>query len=207
MKRFATILLALAMLASVGSTVYAEAPSDEGSKEAEFPYDGTDPIGVYGIYEPAPTPDTVYSVLVEWDSLEFNCTVSGTATWHPDSHTYDNKRTFTWNELPGGVSLDSTNTNTKLQRAIRVTNNSNADVYAKAALKDAESQYDIGLSVGPVDESVQVHNLASNREQKNNEIFTVTLRPPTTPDVSMPNEAFTVGTVMITVSAESLDGS
>ena len=207
MKRFATILLALTMLASVGSTVYAEAPSDEGSKEAEFPYEGTDLIGVYGIYEPAPTPDTVYSVLVEWDSLEFNCTVSGTATWHPGDHTYDNQRTFSWNGLSGVDPLNPDNKNTKLERTIRVTNNSNVDVYAKAALENAESKYGIGLSVYPVNTSVPVHNRAYNHEQKNNEIFTVTLRPPTTPDVSMPNEAFTVGTVMITVSAESLDGS
>lgn len=207
MKRFVTILLALAMLASMGSIAYAADPSGEGSIDASFPYSGDTPIGVYGIYDTADTPDSVYSVTVEWDSLEFTCTVNGTATWLPGSHTYDNHRTFSWNELSGGDPLNPDNTNTKLQRTIRVTNNSNVDVYAKAALENAELQYGIDLSVAPVNTSVPVHNRAYNPELKNNEIFTVTLRPSSTPDVDMPNSAFTVGTVTITVSTESLGGS
>ena len=205
MKRFVTILLALTMLASVGSTVYAADSSGQGNIDANFPYDGGNPIGVYGVYDAAENPAPVYSVTVEWDSLEFSCSLTGDVTWHPNDHTYDDQRTFTWNKLSDGDPLDPDNKTTEFQRTIRVTNNSSADVYAKASLEAQQQNYGFNLIVAPGDKSVPVYNRAYNPEVKNNEIFTVTLKPPSTPDVNTPNGQFQVGKVTITVSTTSLD--
>ena len=205
MKRFVTILLALTMLASVGSVAYAEDIDGRGEINGTFPYEGSTPIGVHGIYDAAENPEPVYSVKVEWDSLQFSCSLTGDVTWHPNDHTYDDQRTFTWNKLSDGDPLDPDNKTTEFQRTIRVTNNSSADVYAKATLETQERNYGFGLIVAPIDKSEIVYNRAYNPEVKNDKIFTVTLKPPSTPDINTPNDSFQVGKVTITLSTTSLD--
>ncbi len=203
MKRFITILLALTMLASVGSTVYAE-ESGNGSKDVEM--DGSsDNIGVYGIYDSAKY-ETVYSVNVQWNDLVFTCSVTGNITWDPGEHRYTDHRTFTWTPLADNKdNLNEKNTDTKKQRSILVTNNSNANVYAKAELQKETAIYDLDLSVSPADTNVELGNKAYNIEADNSQIFTVTIKEPTEPAKDMKSGSFKVGTITITVSATSLD--
>lgn len=197
MKRFATILLALTMLASVGSTVYAE---ESGTGDTSFTNAGESTnAAVYGYFEPAEAPQSTYSVKVEWDSLEFSCTVNGTATWLPGSHTYNDHRTFTMLAAVGDVLAPTKDS--RYQRTIRVTNNSNADVYVKTETALESDNYNFTLNAAP--QTVHVNNLADN-PHNNYADFTVTITPPTTPVTEMPQE-FTVGIVTISVSANDFN--
>lgn len=196
MKRFVTILLVLAMLASMGSIVYAE---DFGIGEGSFSNSGDSvSANVYGYFEAAQAPATVYSVTVEWDSLEYSCEVIGTATWRPSIHDYNNQLSFKWNT----PSLDLLNPDIKLpqyNRTVRVTNNSNSDVHVQANAAVQEQNYGFGLSVSP--RSATMHNLADT-DENNMQDFKVTLLPADEPDIDMP-EQFQVGTVTITIQAVS----
>lgn len=203
MKRFVTILLALTMLASVGSTVYAK-ENGYGSKDVQME-NTSDNIGVYGIYDAAKY-ETIYSVKVQWNDLTFTCSVTGDVTWDPEEHRYTDHRTFTWKPLVDNKDdLNEKNTDTKKQRSILVTNNSNVNVYAKAELNKEAETYDLDLSVSPVDKSVELGNKADNINADNSKIFTVTIKEPTEPAKDMTTGSFEVGKVTITVSTTSLD--
>ena len=203
MKRFVTILLALAMLASMGSTVYA---ADTGSGSKDFTAAGeSESVNVYGTFQQASNPDSVYSVTVEWDSLEFTCMVNGVLKWNPSDHSYTNNRTFTW-KPPADLNslLNPRITDPQKNRTVRVTNNSNADVYVKA--EAGEASYGFDLSVVP-NTVLQVSDPADTTTVvKNYEDFTVQIISPTTPDEQIQKtQAYQIGTVTITVSATNIE--
>lgn len=196
MKRFVTILLALAMLASMGSIAYA-ADSGNGSKDITDPdSDGSASIEVVGNYETSKEPDPVYSVNVSWQNMQFSCEVQGQKIWNPLTHTYSNQRKFVWNNLDG-----SEDPNTRTQRLITVTNKSSEQVQVTATAEPESNTYGFNLSVYPQSpESVILESYADENDPVNSTQFDVDITPPIRPPEDMPAN-FKLGTVTITVNA------
>lgn len=193
-RKIASLLLALTMLASMGSIAYADESSGDGSQTITD-LGGSASAGVFGIYDAESEPDPVYSVNVAWESMTFKCEVQGTKTWNPVTHKYNNQQTFVWENLDG-----SPDTNTKHTRTITVTNNSSVSVQVAASASAQESNYGIGLGVHP--DKTTLYTLATNPLAQNSAEINVTIKPPTRPVDGMP-QSFTLGTVTITVQASS----
>ena len=159
MKRFVTILLVLAVLASMGSIAYAE---ESGSGSENFTEDGSSKtINIQGAFQPAGDPSAVYSVTVAWD-IKF-----------PEKN-----------------------------RTIRVTNDSNKDVYVKANAAVESDNYGFQLTVTP--STLPVKNRADTTE--NTADFEVQIISPTKPVEEMKETStYTIGTVTITVSPTNFD--
>ena len=200
MKRFITIILALTMLASVGSVAYA---ADEGSGSKTLTTDGaSETISVSGKFQKTEDPNPVYSVKVEWESLKFTCTVNGKLIWNPSDHSYTNDRTVAWVKPSADeIKLNPNNDKSDKTRTVRVTNNSNADVYVKASAVKEDEDFGFGLTVSP-GEVIPVENLSDTTTVvKNYEDFVVQIVSPTAPDKELRKSGtYTLGTVTITVS-------
>lgn len=67
--------------------------------------------------------DTVYSVTVNWDSLDFTYNFTADATWDPATHTYTGGSTGSW--ANGGTA------------SVKVTNHSNDGVKVAATIDTA----------------------------------------------------------------------
>lgn len=127
MKKIMSLVLALALVLSMGVTVFAEEPATvetvPGSKNIDVTAGYTAPSYTVG--------DTVYHVVVAWSQ-------SGTITYTGDQYTY------TWNPNDGdygrynqtGEAAHWTVTDAKV--AITVTNKSNAPITATCAAPKAE---------------------------------------------------------------------
>lgn len=121
MKKIITTVATIVMVLSMGTmTAFAGTPIESvgGASSAE----------VKGSYKAGTKADTVYSVDVQWGSMEFTYTGASQGTWNPEDHTYTGKTEAAW--------TNATNAN-----KITVTNHSNAAV--KATLKyDKDANFD-----------------------------------------------------------------
>lgn len=204
MKRFITILLALSLLASVGSIAYAE---DNGSGSASFTSSGeTASFEVTGNFQKADEPSPVYCVMIEYDDMTYTCSLSGSLVYHPDSHSYTNDRTFKFTEPEDkGKLVNPDIAMPQYNRLIRVTNKSNRDIYVKTVADSSKgADYNFRLTVTP--SNLAVHNLATTTNVKNYEDFTVNIQRPSTPVVQMQEvKDYQLGTVTVTVSSENFE--
>ena len=66
------------------ATAFAAAGNE---KATSLPY--SKDIDVTGTYSDTHTSGTVYSVDISWGEMKFTDSIAGTATWQPDSHTYN----------------------------------------------------------------------------------------------------------------------
>lgn len=112
MKKSAIALMGLACTLAVSSAAFA----------ADLPDPSTHAVN--GRYHANSTVETVYSVDVAWDSMEFTYTVASEGTWNPATHRYDSASEGRW-------SGDGD---------VKVTNHSNAKVKV-AVTYDAEDSY------------------------------------------------------------------
>ena len=109
MKKLFTILLAVAMLASMSVTAFAAddtVTTDGGSKE----------ISVNAKYVDEGTTPEVISADIEWGAMEFTYSVGGVKVWDAQTHQY------TVTDATGGWSENG--------NTVKVTNHSNVDVKA-----------------------------------------------------------------------------
>lgn len=106
MKRIISFTLALASALALAAPAMAEKATIGQESQT---------IDVYAKYEDGSTTDTVYSVDISWGNLRFTYAKSGTRTWNPSNHTYDDSTSSAW---------------TADGNTITVTNHSNADVTA-----------------------------------------------------------------------------
>ncbi len=113
MKKSAIALMGLACTLAVSSAAFA----------ADLPDPSTHAVN--GRYHANSTVETVYSVDVAWDSMEFTYTVASEGTWDPATHRYDSASEGQWSQ----------DNNT-----VKVTNHSNAKVNV-AVTYAAESSY------------------------------------------------------------------
>ena len=107
MKKLFTILLAVAMLASMSVTAFAAedtVTTDGGSKEISVNAKYVDGVS---------TPDVI-SADIEWGAMEFTYSVGGTKVWDAQTHQY------TVTDATGGWSENG--------NTVKVTNHSNVDV-------------------------------------------------------------------------------
>lgn len=104
MKKFLTITLAIAMILTMGSISAFAATTNID----EAP--GSDSADVKASYQAGSTGGTVYSVDIEWGSLEFIYTDAAAGTWNPGTHTYDGAITAAgWNCASGADEITITN--------------------------------------------------------------------------------------------------
>ena len=113
-KKITAALLAGAILTasavSVSATTYDRVPSYSSHS-------------VKGSYVANVSAETVYSVDIDWGSMEFTYTVDNEGTWNPETHTYDGATSGVWS-CEEGANL------------ITVTNHSNAKVGVKLNFKE-----------------------------------------------------------------------
>lgn len=109
MKKLFTILLAVAMLASMSVTAFAAddtVTTDGGSKDISVNAKYVDGVS---------TPDVI-SADIEWGAMEFTYSVGGVKVWDAQNHQY------TVTDATGGWSENG--------NTVKVTNHSNVDVKA-----------------------------------------------------------------------------
>lgn len=190
MKRFVTILLAFAMLASMGSIAYAE-------DNYNFSDGDTTSVTIDGKYV-ASNPETVYCVRVSWkENLTFNYVLEDGRTWLPTTHQYSGG----WKFVPAVPDKPESG-----HRVVEVENRSNSAVDVSATLKSSNLPTGFTLSLNGAstvleqNESLEDRSLTSSNTQCS---FTVYLTSDgrtytTKPDIT---ENTTVGTLTITVKA------
>lgn len=124
--------------------------------------------------------ETVYSVTVDWESLDFTYTYDEGAVWNPDTHTYSENTAGGW---------DKTSAN------VKVTNHSNDDVSIAATMNSyTQNGVTAAISNGTFDlatgEGLTYESAANNS-------FGVSVTGTPTTDTS-----FTIGTVTVAISAK-----
>ena len=190
MKRFLTILLALTMLASVGSVAYAV----EGSGEETITDTANNTtVAIGGKYDASEKPKTVYSVNVSWDDLTFQCEILDKRVWNTDTHVYD-----------GQYDLKVTDK----AKTVTVLNRSNADVKVKAELKEARTPIQgVQLALTGTADNTEEFTLddASGTGLNREHNLTVSLskksRENPNPEQFKNSQTVTAGTLTITVTA------
>ena len=115
MKKSAIALMGLACTLAVSSAAFA----------ADLPDPSTHAVN--GRYQANSTVETVYSVDVAWDSMEFTYTVDSEGTWNPATHHVDGASEGQW-------SGDGD---------VKVTNHSNAKVKVAVTYAAEDSYSDI----------------------------------------------------------------
>lgn len=124
MKKLLTILLAVAMLATMSLSAFAatELTTSPSNNNGAGEYD----IGVKAKYVDGISTGETVSVDIEWGKMEFTYSVGGTKEWNADSHTYTVKDpTAAWTESGNTITL---------------TNHSNVDVKATFTYTDNENK-------------------------------------------------------------------
>ena len=130
MRKILSGVCALAMVSSIGMTAFATSeylPSNTGADD--FTSKSTQEVEI-NVTANKPEAETVYSVEVNWDAIEFIWNESeDKPVWHPESHTMDEISDNTWN---------------KDEATINVLNHSNALVYYKADISEGDTNYTAG---------------------------------------------------------------
>ena len=141
MKKFAVLLLTLALFCALAVPSFAATVGEGGSDSAN----------VKGSYVAGSTAATVYSVDIRWGSMEITYTGASEGTWNPLTHKYDGATEAAW----------SCGNNANL---ITVTNHSNAAVTATLAYASGEGFTGI---TGEFDSSTLNLATASGTERDN----------------------------------------
>ena len=107
MKKLFAAFLAVAMLASMSVTAFAEEATNTGATPTD--------ITVNGTYTPGTTADEKISVDITWEAMDFTYSAPSEGAWNPATHAYEGATAGGWSD------------NTP---AITVTNHSNVAVNA-----------------------------------------------------------------------------
>lgn len=119
MKKVFSLILALTLVLSMGTTAFA-AENEDQTGVGTGSYDAS----VYGVYVPADPAETVYSVDIAWSGLNFTYNEE-VKDWNPTTHKYDTKTEAGW---------------AKSNAKIKVTNHSNTAITATPKW-NAETDY------------------------------------------------------------------
>ncbi len=96
MKKITALIMALAVVMSLGTTTFAETVGT-----------GDQNIDVEAKYQDSTETPTVYSVDVNWGAMEFTYTESGAMTWNPATHTYTDSTEGTWTATGNTVTVNN----------------------------------------------------------------------------------------------------
>lgn len=108
MKKILSLVLALALVMSLGITAFAAEINGDNSKD------------VTANYQAGEASQKVYLVDIVWGSLEFTYTDASEGTWDPETHTYTGTSEAKWSYSEGANKVE-------------VTNHSNAEVTVEIA--------------------------------------------------------------------------
>lgn len=123
MKKFAVILLALTLVATLSVASFAATASAPGNESQNLA------VG----YTELTAAGTVYSVDIAWDSdLSFEYTAGQQGAWNPDSHAYGDTVGAGWTDATATVT---------------VTNHSNAAIKANVTVEDKVSDDGVTFKV------------------------------------------------------------
>lgn len=170
MKKFITLVMALALIMSLTVPAFAYAPGDTEQKNVTAKYNSS-----------TSTPP-VYSVDIDWDSLTFVYNETNTRKWKPADHSYDT-------DTVGGWENTSAN--------ITVTNHSNAAVTVAIDYTAAAANTGVTgtLTGGSKTLAAGVENQYAAADS-----VTGTLTISGTPNSSVTASGVTVGSIHITIS-------
>ena len=110
--------LALVLTLSMTATAFAAAGNE---KATSLPY--SKDIDVTGTYSDTHTSGTVYSVDISWGEMKFTYSIAGTATWQPDSHTYNTSGENAGWDATGNTITTVNHSNVPVDVALTFTKN------------------------------------------------------------------------------------
>ena len=119
--------ISAALLVGAILTASAISASAVSVKQNKVPSVNSTPVK--GTYVANVSAETVYSVDINWGSMEFTCTVDNEGTWNPQTHTYDNATPGAWSCEEGA-------------NVVTVTNHSNAQVGVSVYFKEENRPFD-----------------------------------------------------------------
>lgn len=197
MKKFASLILALAMTFSMCISVSAERV-DNGIGSEDMPVQIKVTEGIGGI---------VYNVTVAWESMDFTYKKAAAGTWNPDTHTYSGGNAAGW--VPNGNQLiaetNAEGNYTAVSSAITVTNHSNAAVTVGATLNDGalEAEHNgvaLALSYDAADQVLSDASQVAYNDVPGADKIAYTLKVSGVPDNSYTSALAKVNTITVTIS-------
>lgn len=96
MKKFACLILALAMVFSLSITAGAVEPTVFSSSTGTAPASNKEVADVTINVNSSTGGSTVYYVKVTWNSLQFTYTHPNKGTWNPEAHLYESTEVGKW---------------------------------------------------------------------------------------------------------------
>lgn len=189
MKKMFALILALAMVMTMGATVFAATVDSQT---------GNVVVDITNGNVSDETNIPVYHVVIAWGDLEFSYNFEGytnlTKKWDPETHAYVIHGTQNGQEVVATGKWEGNTSNT-----VTVTNHSDDDVAVSAKFGDANSITNEGITATLSDNefnlATAVGTLVANAPK---DTFTVTVSgTPTTTDAT----DFGVGIITVTISA------
>ncbi len=175
MKKLISLLLSLALILSLGVTVFAaDGSGNVGQNDSQD-------IPVTAKNTGSSTDTPVYSVDISWEDMTFTYSAATTRTWNPDTHTYTSSGTGGWN---------------KTTAAVTVVNHSNVDV-------DVSIDY-TGIGSTGVTGTMDIisDTLIAGVENKYSEadsgVYTLTISG--TPNSTVSESGIQIGTITVTIA-------
>lgn len=143
MKKLLSMILALVMVLSMGTVVFADTTITQDENGNWQNNEPTQPVDVVVSVNSS----VVYNVTISWNSLTFTYQIGNDMEWSVTDHKYVTKENSTgettttgWNKTGNQIELktDATDTSkvTGLQSNIEVINHSNAEVTVTASYAD-----------------------------------------------------------------------
>ena len=182
MKKALSLVLAIAMMATLATTAFAAAPASSAS----LPTIDDKPVSVEVAVNYTNDETKVYSVEVVWGDPIFKYTFEAGKGWNPQSHAYDVVKaegaTGAWNKTDASVTI---------------TNHSNCNITATAKLVDGTAID--GVTVDLDKTSATINTIAGTEETTPKfDAFKVSVSG--TPTTMATVAATTVKTVQITLA-------
>ena len=170
MKKIVSLMLAFALLLSLGLTAFAA----DGAEKSES-------IDVTARYEKDTTEDVVFSVDIVWEDMTFSYSEEGTKVWNPENHSYTTTTEGGWDKTTADIT---------------VTNHSNAAVEVALNYTPAEGDTGITAALSVTSDTLQAGVEGAAAEA---DALVSTLTISGTPNASVTEEGVKIGSVTITV--------